>query len=69
MDHLFKTLEVFKLGTPIGFGIFVELSMYSGAAIILAPLGEAVVSGHAVALNIASIVFYVTAGNWSCCIN
>ena len=31
--------------------------MYSGAAIILAPLGETVVSGHAVALNIASIVF------------
>ena len=51
------SMEVFKLGTPIGFGIFVELSMYSGAAIILAPLGENVVSGHAVALNIASIVF------------
>ena len=51
------SLEVFRLGTPIGFGIFVELSMYSGAAIILAPLGETVVSGHAVALNIASIVF------------
>ena len=51
------SLEVLRLGTPIGFGIFVELSMYSGAAIILAPLGETVVSGHAVALNIASIVF------------
>jgi len=51
------SMEVLKLGTPIGFGIFVELSMYSGAAIILAPLGENIVSGHAVALNIASIVF------------
>ena len=51
------SMEVLKLGIPIGFGIFVELSMYSGAAIILAPLGENIVSGHAVALNIASIVF------------
>ena len=49
------SLEVFRLGTPIGFGIFVELSMYSGAAIILAPLGETVVSGHAVALNLSLI--------------
>ena len=31
--------------------------MYSGAAIILAPLGENIVSGHAIALNIASIAF------------
>ena len=51
------SIEVLKLGTPIGFGIFAEMSMYSGAAIILAPLGENIVSGHAVALSIASIVF------------
>jgi len=51
------SIEIFKLGLPIGFGIFVELSMYSGAAIILAPLGENIVSGHAIALNIASIAF------------
>ena len=51
------SLEVLKLGVPIGFGIFAEMSMYSGAALILAPLGENIVSGHAVALSIASIVF------------
>ncbi len=53
------SLEVLKLGVPIGFGIFAEMSMFAGAAIILGTLGEIVVSGHAVALNIASIVFMI----------
>ena len=29
------TKEALKLGVPIGFGVFVELSMFSGAALIL----------------------------------
>ena len=33
------TKEVFKLGLPIGMGIFFELSMFSGAAIILSVFG------------------------------
>jgi MATE family multidrug resistance protein len=33
------TKEVFKLGLPIGFGIFIELSMFSGAQIIFGILG------------------------------
>lgn len=53
------TTEVFKLGLPIGIGIFVELSMFSGATIILAVLGEVVVASHAVAINIASLFFMV----------
>ena len=51
------SLEIFKLGTPIGIGIFVEMSMFSGAAIIIGQLGEVILAGHAIALNIASIVF------------
>ena len=51
------TKEVFKLGTPIGLGIFIELSMFSGAALILGVLGETVVAGHYIALNIASLFF------------
>jgi MATE family multidrug resistance protein len=62
------TKEVFKLGLPIGIGIFIELSMFSGAAIILSVLGEVVVASHTVAINIASLFFMVTACNWiSCC--
>ncbi|MDA9331100.1 MATE family efflux transporter [Gammaproteobacteria bacterium] len=53
------TKEVFKLGFPIGFGIFIELSMFSGAAIILGILGETVVASHSIAINIASLFFMV----------
>tara|TARA_B100001057_G_scaffold239976_1_gene240336 strand:- start:100645 stop:102027 length:1383 start_codon:yes stop_codon:yes gene_type:complete len=53
------TKEVFKLGLPIGIGIFIELSMFSGAAIILSILGETVVASHSVAINIASLFFMV----------
>ena len=53
------TKEVFKLGLPIGIGIFIELSMFSGAAIILSVLGEIVVASHTVAINIASLFFMV----------
>ena len=50
---------MFKLGLPIGLGIFIELSMFSGAAIILSVLGEVVVASHSVAINIASLFFMV----------
>jgi len=51
------TVEALKLGIPIGFGIFVELSMFSGAALILGSLGQTVVSAHTIAINIASVLF------------
>jgi len=51
------TKEVFRLGTPIGMGIFIELSMFSGAALIIGILGETIVAGHYIALNIASLFF------------
>ena len=37
------TIEALKLGLPIGFGVFVELSMFSGAALILGSLGATVI--------------------------
>ena len=51
------TKEALKLGLPIGFGVFVELSMFSGAALILGSLGSSVISGHTVAINIVSVLF------------
>ena len=51
------TKEALKLGAPIGFGVFVELSMFSGAALILGSLGAIVISAHTVAINIASVFF------------
>ena len=38
-------------------GIFIELSMFSGAALIIGILGETIVAGHYIALNIASLFF------------
>ena len=49
--------EILKLGIPIGIGIFAEMTMFSGAAIIIGQLGDKILSGHAIALNIASILF------------
>ena len=59
LPSLGTTKEVLKLGLPIGLGIFIELSMFSGAAIILSVLGEVVVASHSVAINIASLFFMV----------
>ena len=51
--------EVFKLGFPIGFGIFIELSMFSGAGLIIAVLGPTILASHLIAINIASLFFVV----------
>jgi len=51
--------EIFKLGIPIGFTIFVEATMFSVVALLLASLGADVVAGHQIALNVVSILFMV----------
>jgi len=48
---------VLSIGIPIGFTIFVEVSMFSVIALFLAPLGPVVVAGHQVALNVVSLLF------------
>ncbi|MFL2699366.1 MAG: MATE family efflux transporter [Gammaproteobacteria bacterium] len=53
-------VELFKLGFPIGLGIFIELAMFSGAALIISPLGKEIVAGHAIAMNIASFFFVIS---------
>ena len=51
--------EVFKLGIPIGFGIFIELSMFSGAGIILGRFGSEVIAANGIALTIGGLFFMV----------
>lgn len=51
--------ELLRLGIPIGFTIFVEATMFSVIALLLAPLGSIVVAGHQIALNIVSVLFMV----------
>lgn len=51
--------EILKLGVPIGFTIFVESTMFSVVALLLASFGADVVAGHQIALNVVSIMFMV----------
>ncbi|MFB9885052.1 MATE family efflux transporter [Balneatrix alpica] len=51
--------DLIKLGIPIGLAIFMEASMFSIIALLLAPLGATVVSGHQIALNFSSVTFMV----------
>lgn len=48
-----------KLGLPIGFTMFVEVSMFCMIALFLAPLGATTVAGHQIVLNAVSLGFMV----------
>lgn len=48
-----------KLGLPIGFTMFIEVSMFCMIALFLAPLGATTVAGHQIVLNAVSLFFMV----------
>jgi MATE family multidrug resistance protein len=52
-------IGILRLGLPIGFTIFVEVSMFCVIALFLAPLGPVIVAGHQIALNVVSLLFMV----------
>lgn len=54
-----KTL---KMGLPIGYSIVIELSMFSGAGILIAMFGPVEASAHAVAITIAALSFMLYLG-------
>jgi MATE family multidrug resistance protein len=49
--------RLLKLGLPIGFTMFIEVSMFCMIALFLAPLGSTTVAGHQIVLNVASVMF------------
>lgn len=49
--------RLLKLGLPIGFSSFIEVSMFCMIALFLAPLGATIVAGHQIVLNLISLVF------------
>ncbi len=51
--------HLLKLGIPIGFTLFFEVSMFTVIALFLAPLGPIVVAGHQLVLNAVSLMFMV----------
>ncbi|CUS48573.1 MAG: multidrug:Na antiporter NorM [Idiomarinaceae bacterium HL-53] len=52
-----EIMHFIRLGTPISMSLFFETSLFAAVAILIASLGEVVVSGHQIALNISSIVY------------
>lgn len=50
---------ILKVGLPIGFTMFVEVSMFCMIALFLAPLGATTVAAHQIVLNAVSLLFMV----------
>lgn len=50
---------VIRIGFPIAVSLFFEISLFAAVALLIAPLGPAVVSSHQIALNISSLVYMV----------
>ncbi|WP_228517476.1 MATE family efflux transporter [Aliidiomarina indica] len=48
-----------RLGFPISMALFFETSLFAAVAILIAPLGTIMVSGHQIALNVSSVVYMV----------
>lgn len=49
--------RLLKLGLPIGFSSFIEVSMFCMIALFIAPLGATTIAGHQIVLNLISLVF------------
>ena len=47
------------VGLPIGIAIFAESSIFSVIALLIGELGEKVVAGHQIALNISALAFMI----------
>lgn len=52
-----EVMYFLRIGTPISMSLFFETSLFAAVAILIAPLGEIMVSGHQIALSITSIVY------------
>ena len=52
-----SAFELVKIGGPISFGIFVELSMFSGAALVISLFGAISLAAHTIAINIVGLLF------------
>ena len=51
--------QILHLGLPIGFAMFVEVSMFCMIALFLSPLGPTVIAGHQIVLNAIALFFMV----------
>ena len=54
--------KLVKIGLPIGAGIFVEGSLFVGAALLIARLGALPASAHLIAINYSALMFMIPLG-------
>lgn len=54
--------ELLRVGLPIGGAIFVESSLFSSVAYLVATLGALAVAAHQIAINIVAILFMIPLG-------
>ncbi|MDT8322378.1 MAG: MATE family efflux transporter [Xanthomonadales bacterium] len=54
--------DLLKLGLPIAAAIFVEGSLFTGAALLIGRLGPVPSAAHLIALNFAALVFMIPIG-------
>ena len=59
MPNLQKLKEILVGGIPVGLGNFIELSMFSGAGIILGRFGSEVIAANGIALTLGGLFFMV----------
>ena len=54
--------ELLRIGLPIGFSLFVEVSMFAGVALLMGSISAVAVAGHQIAISVASTTFMVPLG-------
>lgn len=57
-----RILELLRIGLPIAVTIFVEGSLFVGAAILIGRLGPVPTAGHLVAINFSALLFMIPLG-------
>lgn len=62
LPHARALWSLARLGAPIGLSLFMEGSLFAAVALLLGRFGADVVSGHQIAINVASITFMVPLG-------
>lgn len=54
--------EVVQLGLPIGFTVLAEVSLFTGASLLMGIIGTVELAAHGIALQLASIAFMIPLG-------
>jgi MATE family multidrug resistance protein len=60
--NLQRILDLLKVGIPIAVAIFVEGSLFVGAALLIGRLGPVPAAAHLIAINFAALLFMIPVG-------